>query len=369
MTMITRWVLACCLVLAAAWAWAEEPATVALTPKWTAKQFAGMVDVEDQVLKLTNDERRKAGLNPVSASATLQIAARQHSQEMGAEKYFDHVSPHAEWRMPWQRAYNAGYWGQQMGENIVSLQNPAIKSAKDLAQQLVKLWMGSPPHRANILNADWTLLGVGAVKVGDTYYGTQLFAAPLVTLDGATVAKISGELVHLRIDGALRSGVINIWADGTHLQTVTPRRGAFSATVTYPKKTGAYKIQLGVGEQVAWEATLDTDKPAKEMLGGVTRYRAGVVTGAEVELEAFTGLHLTGVVRLAPGSQAYFIRDADIIDTLTAGKDGAAAFDCILPRRDTHYVIGIGYKNLREDLLYIDTTAPLAEAFLGRPER
>lgn len=340
---------------------------VALAPKWSAKQFAGLAEIEDQVLRQTNDERRRCNLGAVVAVDTLRTAARQHSGEMGADKYFSHESPEDAWRMPWQRAYNAGYWNQQVGENIISVENVGTTSAKEIAAQFMKLWMKSTTHRANILNANWTQLGVGVVKVGDTYFGTQLFGTPLVTLEGALVTKFSGDMVRLQIDGTLRSGVINVWVDETHAETVAPRRGAFCVTITRPRKSGSYAIMVGVGKQVAWEAKLDTDKAPKEMLDGVKVYRAGVVTNTGVTTAAFNGLRLTGFIRFPAGQQAYFIRDDDIIDTLTANKDGLAAFDCILTRRETHYVIGFGYKNLREDLIYIDTTAPLAEAFLGRP--
>ncbi len=362
-----RLLMVLCL-LAAALACAQEPASVALAPKWTLKQFPGISEIEEQVLALTNEVRKKQRLSTLSASTELRIAARQHSQEMGDAKYFGHESPDARWRVPWQRTYNAGFWGQQVGENIVSVQHPGLKTPKAIAERFLELWMNSPPHKANLLTAKWTLLGVGVVKVRDTYYGTQLFAVPLVRLEEAALSRVAGEMVTLTVEGALRSGTVNIWVNGAHQETLTPRRGAFTAAITYPKKSGDYAIMLGLGKTVVWEATLRTDKPEREMLSGVKSHRAGVVTDTRVETRPFTGLRLTGVIKIAPGAQAYFIRDDAIQATLTANKDGLAAFDCILPKRDTHYVIGFGYAGLREDLLYIDTAAPLNDAFLGRPE-
>ncbi len=368
MTIVSRLVTVLCLLTAAILACADEPAKVALEAKWTLKQFAGVSEVEEQVISLTNEIRRKQRLSTLSASTELRIAARQHSQEMGDEKYFAHESPDVRWRVPWQRTYNAGFWGQQVGENIVSVQNPNLKTPKAIAERFLQLWMNSPPHKANLLTPKWTLLGVGVVKVRDTYYGTQLFAVPLVQLEGATLSRISGEMVTLTVEGALRSGAVNIWVNGSHQETLTPRRGTFTVTIAYPKKSGDYEIMLGLGKTVVWEATLQTDKPEREMLGKVKSYRAGIVTDTRVETRPFMGMRLTGVIKLAPGAQAYFIRDDAILATLTANKEGLAAFECVLPKRDTHYVIGFGYNNLREDLLYIDTTAPLTDAFLGRPE-
>jgi uncharacterized protein YkwD len=359
------------LVLGVVLAWGAARAQDAvLAPKWSPAQFSGIEAIESQVLKLTNEERKKQGLKPVTVHTPLQTAARQHSREMGEERYFAHESPDARWKMPWQRAYNAGYWGQAVGENIVSVEDDSLTTARAIAERLIKLWMGSPPHRANILNPRWTLLGVGVVKVRDTFYGTQLFAAPLFTLENAGVSRVTGEMVTLKVEGSLGAGVINVWANEQFLQSVTPSRGAFTVAVPYPRKSGKYTIMIGVGERVAWKGTLDTDAAAaKDMLDDTRTYRAGVVTHTTVDIAPFSGLRLTGTLRLTDDqATAYLIRDDAILDKLTANDKGLISFDTILLKRDAYYTIGFGVGSLREDVLFINAAGKPDAAFLGRPE-
>ena len=48
---------------------------------------------EQEVVKLTNAERTKAGLSPLQTDAKLMVAAREKSQDMQTNKYFSHTSP------------------------------------------------------------------------------------------------------------------------------------------------------------------------------------------------------------------------------------------------------------------------------------
>ncbi|WP_086661084.1 CAP domain-containing protein [Lentzea kentuckyensis] len=121
-------------------------------------------DHEDNVLRLVNDVRKKAGLSPLSSDERLRAAARKHSKDMAARNFCTHVNPDGV--TPSQRMSAAGY-PSPGGENVACGQsNPhAVMTA----------WMNSPPHRANILNAEFRTLGVGVDLGRGGPYWTQNF--------------------------------------------------------------------------------------------------------------------------------------------------------------------------------------------------
>jgi uncharacterized protein YkwD len=106
---------------------------------------------EAQVLALTNAERAKAGCGALRTNSALVEAAEAHAADMVDHHYFAHDSQDG--RSPFDRMKAAGFKGGAMAENIaVGYTSPAA---------VVKGWMNSPGHRANILNCSYTMLGVG----------------------------------------------------------------------------------------------------------------------------------------------------------------------------------------------------------------
>ncbi|MBW1601285.1 CAP domain-containing protein [Streptomyces sp. JJ66] len=120
--------------------------------------------VEAQVLALVNQERAKAGCQAVRADADLARLAGSHSRDMAARGYFSHTDP--EGRSPFDRAREAGV-DHMGGENIARGQASA--------EAVMESWMNSPGHRANILNCDFTTLGVGAHVASGGPWWTQAF--------------------------------------------------------------------------------------------------------------------------------------------------------------------------------------------------
>ncbi|MFD3536112.1 CAP domain-containing protein [Streptomyces sp. NPDC058664] len=110
---------------------------------------------EAEVLRLVNVERAQVGCSPVNASAGLAALAGAFSADMAARGFFDHTDPDG--ATPWERAEKAGVSGLG-GENIARGQADAAA--------VMDSWMNSDGHRANILNCDFTTLGVG-VHFGD----------------------------------------------------------------------------------------------------------------------------------------------------------------------------------------------------------
>ncbi|OIJ89618.1 CAP domain-containing protein [Streptomyces colonosanans] len=106
--------------------------------------------VEGQVIMQVNQERAKVGCRPVSADGDLTRLAEAFSADMAARDFFDHTDPSG--NDPWDRAKARGITGLG-GENIAR--------GQATAQSVMDAWMHSPGHRANILNCDFTTLGVG----------------------------------------------------------------------------------------------------------------------------------------------------------------------------------------------------------------
>ncbi|MGW2782607.1 CAP domain-containing protein [Streptomyces populi] len=127
---------------------------------------AGLERTAREVIALTNTERASAGLAPLTADVRLTVAAQAHSADMVARDFYAHTSP--EGGRPWDRAAAAGCAHRAIGENIACGQrSPA---------EVVQGWMDSPGHRANILEPDFTHIGIGLAGGGRAgTYWTQLF--------------------------------------------------------------------------------------------------------------------------------------------------------------------------------------------------
>ncbi|MEU5719627.1 CAP domain-containing protein [Streptomyces sp. NPDC020403] len=130
----------------------KAPAAPRATPASPshAPSSPAAASAQDAVLALVNEERSKVGCRPVTASASLTALAQDFSEDMAARGFFDHTDPDG--ATPWDRAAKAGVTGLG-GENIARGQADA--------QAVMDAWMNSDGHRANILNCDYTTLGVG----------------------------------------------------------------------------------------------------------------------------------------------------------------------------------------------------------------
>ena len=118
---------------------------------------------ESGVIRLVNEIRQQNGLRPLAANWERSRVARYKSQDMRDNGYFSHNSP--TYGTPFQMLSAFGLSYRTAGENI----------AKGHAspQAVVNGWMNSSGHRANILNASYTQIGVGYGAGGN--YWTQLF--------------------------------------------------------------------------------------------------------------------------------------------------------------------------------------------------
>jgi len=125
-----------------------------------------VVDFQNRVVALTNAERAKAGLGPLKMNWELQRMARIKSEDMRNRNYFSHNSP--SFGSPFNMMKSFGITYTSAGENIAA--------GQDTPESVVRSWMNSPGHRANILKAEYNQIGCG-VAFGGSYrvYWTQEF--------------------------------------------------------------------------------------------------------------------------------------------------------------------------------------------------
>ncbi|HGM1122012.1 CAP domain-containing protein [Clostridioides difficile] len=121
---------------------------------------------QKEVVDLVNVERAKAGLNPLTLDSSISNVATKKSQDMIDNNYFSHNSP--TYGSPFDMLKKFGISYKTAGENIAMGQ----KTPKEV----VNAWMNSEGHRKNIMNPNFSKIGVGvAQKSGGSIYWTQIF--------------------------------------------------------------------------------------------------------------------------------------------------------------------------------------------------
>lgn len=122
-------------------------------------------DFASQVAALVNAERAKYGLSALTVDTNVQQAALVRAKETAQS--FSHTRPNGS---SFSTALTeAGVSYRTVGENIAYGQTTP--------QQVMNAWMNSSGHRANILNANYTTIGVGYTVINGTAYWAQLFTA------------------------------------------------------------------------------------------------------------------------------------------------------------------------------------------------
>lgn len=154
----------------------QKPESTPSTPSTTPEQkpestpeqkpSTDFSSYQQQVLDLVNAERTKRGISALTLDSNLSSVATKKSQDMVNKNYFDHTSP--TYGSPFDMMKQFGISYRTAGENIAKGQKTP--------QEVVTAWMNSEGHRKNILNPNFTNLGIGIAKdsKGTTYW-TQMF--------------------------------------------------------------------------------------------------------------------------------------------------------------------------------------------------
>lgn len=132
------------------------------------------------ILDKLNAERNANGIPSLIWNAQLATSAQRHSVDMGENKFLDHSG--TDGSQFWQRMLDAGYSLSTGSENILMRRDTDAQATYDQ-------WKNSPPHRANMMNADYIEIGIAyELSSNGTYYFTMVLGSrpdvtppPLVT--------------------------------------------------------------------------------------------------------------------------------------------------------------------------------------------
>ncbi len=107
-----------------------------------------------ELISLTNSQRVKAGLSPLSENPQLDTAASAKAANMFAENYWAHFAPSG--KSPWDFIQGSGYKFKFAGENL----------AKNFytSGEVVDAWMASPTHKENIVSPKYKEIGMAVVE-------------------------------------------------------------------------------------------------------------------------------------------------------------------------------------------------------------
>lgn len=139
---------------------------------WVASDWMVSTVLPAVLVELTNTERADGSLGQLKRSSTLDAAAKLKAQHMAEREYFAHFSPDGV--SPW-------FWFAQADYNFVHAgENLAIHFTD--SGEVVEAWMDSPTHRANIMNGNYTEIGIGTAE-GEyegfkTVFVVQFFGTP-----------------------------------------------------------------------------------------------------------------------------------------------------------------------------------------------
>ncbi|MBD2206238.1 CAP domain-containing protein [Calothrix sp. FACHB-1219] len=155
----------------------DEPVSIELEN--TVQEIAASCDVADpspidlatisviqQVLDIVNNERSRVGLSPLRLHSQLTAAAQAHSNDMARNNFMSHTG--SDGSSPFDRMKRYGYNYRQAAENVAS--------GYSSPQDVMRGWMNSSGHRANILNPNYRDIGIGYAN-GNQLYWTQTFGA------------------------------------------------------------------------------------------------------------------------------------------------------------------------------------------------
>lgn len=134
-------------------------------------------EITDQMIQLTNDERKKAGLQVLEKNEKLAMVADYKVLEMSKLNYFDHVSP------KYGKIANQFFQfggirlsidADMIGENLAKFEGydkAGIKPA-----EIIQAWMNSPEHMENILKKEYNAIGISVYfSEGKLCYAAQEF--------------------------------------------------------------------------------------------------------------------------------------------------------------------------------------------------
>ncbi|AEB11622.1 CAP domain-containing protein [Marinithermus hydrothermalis] len=255
-----------CLVLFVTSAWAQTP-------------------LELEVLRLTNLERARVGLPPLVWDARAYAAAQRHAKDMLERGFFSHVNP--EGLDAADRMRQAGVLEVTVGENLAFFEHVPDEAVPGEA---VRGWMESPGHRANLLSAEFTHVGIAMARLGDRVMVVQNFLArpfPLEVRRDPGVRVRVGELV---IEGPAATRV-GVFVEGLFVTAFDPPR-VQGVLEVLPGSEVVLAVEEGGAYYAACSFTLPETRCDARELRVRLAYREEVREGVRLQLTLPQGAYL-----------------------------------------------------------------------------
>lgn len=203
----------------------------------------------------TNNTRSTEKLGQLTTNPVLERAAQLKADDMATKGYFAHNSPDG--KTPW-------YWFEQVGYDYAAAGENLAVNFTD-SKDVTEAWLASPTHRANIMNANYTEIGIatakGTYKGKDAIFVVQEFGRPSLIARSTGVASTSVDaLVTLISSGekdtkkvTTAKPVTKVATGTTIVATPTPSTPAFltrneSSTTSV---AGASSRKLSVADDLA----------------------------------------------------------------------------------------------------------------------
>ncbi len=237
-----------------------SPTSTLATSSEPGSPNAGGALNQKDILVIVNQEREKEGLLPLGFNKRLSAIAEGKAVDMINKQYFAHVSPKGVDVAALAKIY--GYQYIYLGENL------AMGDFSSSAEVMTG-WMNSPGHRANILNKNYSEVGIAVLEGGYqgrvVWYAVQEFGRPLSSCpspENALEAKIIEEealikaseqtLTTLRVTIEQSSGdpaVYNALVE--QFNALVDKYNTLAATTkndiaTFNKQVSAFNLCIGV---------------------------------------------------------------------------------------------------------------------------
>ncbi|MBY0561878.1 CAP domain-containing protein [Hyphomicrobium sp.] len=207
--------------------------------------------VEQHIVDLTNKARQEQKQPALKINALLAKAARAYAERVARSGTFSHT---ADGRTPAQRAESAGYKHCDIAENLAMDQDSQGFDTGALALQAVAGWMNSPPHRANIMRASVTEIGVGVARAPGPkpkFIAVELFGRPQTEIYSFKLFNLSNTGVSYSFDGKTRdlkpNTSVSITACSPGELVLSKQGGWFSETAeigrTRPENKKVYTLK------------------------------------------------------------------------------------------------------------------------------
>ncbi len=133
-------------------------------------------ELEKEILRLVNIERKKVGLADLKLSEQLSYSARYHAADMATENYFEHDSHDRKSENIVEVCGTFDRIEKFYTDGFACAEN--ISAGRSTAQATVDGWMNSTGHKANILHESAKFIGIGYYSNPNsdyTHYCVQCF--------------------------------------------------------------------------------------------------------------------------------------------------------------------------------------------------